>query len=57
MAISGGFRNIDSSRASGITSDFYAPMNVRRGISESILLYSTLHYMEELRYDIRVTSH
>ena len=31
MAISGGFRDIDSSWVPGITSDFYGPMNVRRG--------------------------
>ena len=31
LAIRGGFRDTDSSRARGITSDFYGPMNVHRG--------------------------
>ena len=31
MVISGGFRDINSSRVPGITSDIYVPMNVRRG--------------------------
>ena len=31
LAIRGGFRATDSSRARGITSDFYGSMNVHRG--------------------------
>ena len=38
VAYIGGFRDIDSSRAPGITSDFYGPMNVHRG---TVLLFGS----------------
>ena len=38
MAISGGFRDIDSSGVPGITSDFDGPMNFRRGTDISAIV-------------------
>ena len=44
LAIRGGFRDTDSSRAPGITSDFYWPMNVHRGTVISAIVTVNLFF-------------
>ena len=62
LAISGEFRDTDSSWAPDTTSDFYGPMIVHRGALVTVNLcffvfYTWMLYMEQLRYYIRDTLH